>query len=72
MVRFSAKSGDNTDLGTGASYTVSTDGQTVEVTNLAKGKTITVYYTETLTSVTGDTYTEKFSVKQMRTMIRRQ
>lgn len=61
--KFSVKSGDNTDLGTGASYSVSTDEQTVEVTNLAKGKTITVYYTETLTPVTGDTYTEKFSVK---------
>ena len=60
---FSAKTEDNKDLGTGASYNVSTDGQTVEVTNLAKGKTITVYYRETLESVTGDSYTEKFSVK---------
>lgn len=59
---FSAKPEENNDLGTGASYSISTDEQTVEVTNLAKGKTITVYYTETLTSVTGDSYTEKFSV----------
>ncbi len=41
----------------------SEDKQTVEVTKLAKGKTITVYYKETLTSVTEDTYTEKFSVE---------
>lgn len=61
--KFSVKAEENKELGTGASYSVSTDEQTVEVTNLAKGKTITVYYTETLTPVTGDTYTEKFSVK---------
>ena len=60
---FSVKEGDNNDLGTGASYSVSEDKQTVEVTKLAKGKTITVYYKETLTSVTEDTYTEKFSVE---------
>ena len=56
---FSVKSEENKDLGSDA---VSVNGQTVEVTNLAKGKTITVYYKETLTSVTGDSYTEKFSV----------
>lgn len=60
---FSVKEGDNNDLGTGASYSVSEDKQTVEVTKLAKGKTITVYYTEKLTTVTGDSYTENFSVK---------
>ena len=57
---FSVESEENKDLGSNAVYSV--NGQTVVVTKLAKGKTITVYYTETLTSVTGDSYTRKFSV----------
>ena len=59
---FFVKSGDNANLGTDVSCSVLTDG-TVEVKNLAKGKTITVYYKETLTSVTEDSYTRKFSVE---------